>query len=172
MEFPPTWLVLPEGEFESATPRIDGQATMELLAQVRHTGRILGNFRVSLGGVDRLKVDVDLGAMIPQQAFSGWRYKTQYWLRDIRIRTNMTSSAWVDVAGSVAARDSSIEDEGGAEIPAREFLRKLDEFEEDEPHSASTRWAVTVGEDNLMKLQLQSLPGQAVLLSGKPTLKQ
>jgi hypothetical protein len=84
----------------------------------------------------------------------------------------MMSSAWVDVPGSVARRDLTILDDGGAEILAGEFLLRLDEISEDEPHSASTRWAVTVGEDSLMKLQLQSLPGQAVLLFGKPTLKQ
>jgi hypothetical protein len=75
------------------------------------------------------------------------------------------------VLGSVASRDLTILDDGSVEILAGKFLRRLDEFKEDEPHSA-TRWAVTMGEDSLMKLQLQSLPGQAVLLSGKTTLKQ
>jgi hypothetical protein len=92
MEFPPTLMVLLDEVFESAQPRLEGVATMELMAQVRHTGRILGNFRVALGGEARLKVDVDPGAMVPAEIFRGWRFKTQYWLRDIRIRTNMTSS--------------------------------------------------------------------------------
>jgi hypothetical protein len=172
MEFPPAWLVLSDEQFETATPRVDGVATMELLAQVRHTGKILGNFRVALGGDARLKVDVDLGAMIPQDIFRGWWYKTQFWMRDIKIRTNMTTSAWVDMPGTVAARDASIFDDGGAEIPAGEFLHRVGELPENEPHAAALRWAVTVGEDSLMKLQLQSLPGPAVLVAGKPTLKQ
>jgi hypothetical protein len=58
-------------EFESALLRLKGQATMELLAQVGHTGRILGNFRGALGGDSRLGLDVDLGAMMPQQVFLG-----------------------------------------------------------------------------------------------------
>jgi hypothetical protein len=78
-------MVFLEEDFEAAQPRLEGVATMELLAQVRHTGRILGNFRVALGG---------------------------------------------------------------------------------------EAWVVAVGEDNQMKLQLQSLPGSAVLVAGKPTLRQ
>jgi hypothetical protein len=117
MKFPPTWMVFLEEEFETAQPRLEGVATMELLAQVWHTGRILGNFRVALGGEARLKVDVDLGAMVPVEVFTGWRFKTQYWLRHIRIRTNMTSSVWMDLAATLAAKDGSVFDDGGAEIP-------------------------------------------------------
>ncbi len=49
-------------EFETAQPQIEGLTTMELMVQVRHTGRMLSNFRIGLGGEARLKVDVDLGA--------------------------------------------------------------------------------------------------------------
>jgi hypothetical protein len=172
MEFPPTWMVFLEEEFETAQPRLEGVATMELLAQVRHTGRILGNFRVALGGEARLKVDVDLGAMVPVEVFAGWRLKTQYWLRDIRIQTNMTSSVWMDLAATLAAKDGSVFDDRGVEIPEREVLRMLDKLPADGPDNAAYRWVVAVGEDNQMKLQLQSLPGSAVLLAGKPTLRQ
>jgi hypothetical protein len=165
-------MVFLDEEFETAQPRLEGVATMELLAQVRHTGRILGNFRVALGGEARLKVDVDLGAMVPVEVFAGWRFKTQYWLRDIRIRTNMTSSVWMDLAATLAAKDGSVFDDGGAEIPEREVLRMLDELPENGPANAAFRWVVAVGEDNQMKLQLQSLPGSAVLVAGKPTLRQ
>jgi hypothetical protein len=120
----------------------------------------------------REKVDVDLGAMVPVEVFAGWRFKTQFWLRDIRIRTNMTSSAWVDLGATLAAKDGSVYDDGGAEIPEREVLRMLDELPENGPVNAAFRWVVAVGEDNQMKLQLQSLPGSAVLVAGKPTLRQ
>ena len=159
-------------EFDTAGPRIEGACTMELLAQVRHTGRVLGSYRVALGGEARLKVDVDLGAMVPQETFSGWRFKTQYWLRDIKIRTNMTSSVWVDLHQVVAARDGSIFDGEGAEIPPNEFLRMLETLPADEARAASFRFTVAVGEDGLMKLHMQSLPGPALLISGKPTLRQ
>jgi hypothetical protein len=172
MEFPPQWTILTDDIFETTTPRIEGSSTMELLAQVRHTGRILGNFRVALGGEARLKVDVDLGAMLPQDIFRDWRYKTQFWARDVKIRTNMTTSAWLDVTDTVSSKDANIFDDEGSEMSGGEFLRIVSELLENKPHSAAVRWAVTVGEDSLMKLQLQSLPGPAVLVSGKPTLKQ
>ncbi len=165
-------MVFLEEEFETAQPRLEGVATMELLAQVRHTGRILRNFRVALGGEARLKVDVDLGAMVPVEVFAGWRFKTQFWLRDVRIRTNMTSSVWIDLGATLAAKDGSVFDDGGAEIPEREVLRMLDELPESGPVNAAFRWVVAVGEDSQMKLQLQSLPGSAALVAGKPTLRQ
>jgi hypothetical protein len=43
--------------------------------------------------------------------------------------------------------------------------------EEGCPEGASFRWAVVAAEDNFLRMQLQSLPGQAVLLSGKALLK-
>jgi hypothetical protein len=56
-EFPPTWQVFLDEDFETATPQVEGMATMELMAQVRHTGRMLGNSRIAMGGEARLKVD-------------------------------------------------------------------------------------------------------------------
>jgi hypothetical protein len=144
---------------------------MELLTQVRHTGRMLNNFRVALEGEARLKVDVDLGAMVPREVFRGWRFRTQYWPRDIRICTNMSSSVWFDLADTLASKEGTVLDDNGAEIPGREVLRLMGDLTED-PTNAVFRWAIAVGEDNLKKLQLQSLPGSAVLVAGKPTLRQ
>ncbi len=83
----------------------------------------------------------------------------------------MTTSAWIDLADTIAAKDGTVFDDNGAEIPGREVLRLLDELQDD-PKNAAYRWVVAVGEDNLMKLQLQSLPGPAVLITGTPTLRQ
>jgi hypothetical protein len=83
----------------------------------------------------------------------------------------MTTSVWIDLADTIAAKDGMLIDDNGVEIPGREVLRLLDELQED-PKSAAYRWVVAVGEDSLMKLQLQSLPGPAVLIAGKPTLRQ
>jgi hypothetical protein len=50
MEFPPSWRVFMDEEFETAQPQIEGLTIMELMVQVRHTGRMLSNFRIGLGG--------------------------------------------------------------------------------------------------------------------------
>ncbi len=127
--------------------------------------------QIGLGGEARIKVDVDLGAMVPRDTFRGWRFRTQYWAQGVKIRTNMTSSVWFDLEDAIAAKDGTVVDDNRAEIPGREVLRILDELQED-PKTAAFRWVVAVGEDNMMKLQLQSLPGPAVLIAGKPTLRQ
>jgi hypothetical protein len=103
---------------------------MELMAQVRHTGRMLSNFRIALGGKARLKVDVDLGSLVPRDVFRVWRFRTQYWLLDIRIRTNMTSSAWIDLGDTISTKDGTVVDEDGAEILGREVLWLMDELPE------------------------------------------
>ncbi len=140
-------------DFETAQPQIEGAATMELMVQVRHTERMLSNFRIGLGGEARIKVDVDLGAMVPRDTFRGWCFRTQYWARDVKIRTNMTSSVWFDLGDAIAAKDGTVVDDNGAEIPGREVLRLLDELQED-PKTAGFWWVVAVGEDNMMKLFL------------------
>jgi hypothetical protein len=43
MEFPPTWRVFLDEEFEAAQPQIEGLTTTELMVQVRHTGWMLSN---------------------------------------------------------------------------------------------------------------------------------
>ncbi len=116
-------------------------------------------------------MDVDLGAMVPREALHGWRFCTQYWPQEIKIRPNMTTLVWIDLADTIAAKDGTVVDDNGAEIPGSEVLRLLEELQED-PKTAAYRWVVAVGEDNMMKLQLQSLPGPAVLITGKPTLRQ
>jgi hypothetical protein len=58
MDFPPTWTVLTSDEYETATPSITGDVSMEICAQLRLSGRILDNFRVSLGGTKILEYEV------------------------------------------------------------------------------------------------------------------
>ncbi len=88
-----------------------------------------------------------------------------------KIRQTGVLDTSLSPSSQLAAKDGTIIDDGGAEIPGREVLRLLDELQED-PKTAAFRWVVAVGEDNMMKLQLQSLPGPAVLIAGKPTLRQ
>jgi hypothetical protein len=61
MEFPPTWQVFLD-DFETATQLVEGMKTTKLVARVRHTGRMLGNFRIALGSEARLEVDFSCGA--------------------------------------------------------------------------------------------------------------
>jgi hypothetical protein len=71
----------------------------------------------------------------------------------------------------IAMRELDVFDAEGAGIPAGEFLRLVNDLDEDGPCAASYRFAVVVGEDNKPRLQIQSLPASAVFLSGKALLK-
>jgi hypothetical protein len=55
MDFPHDWTVLAAEELETATPRVTGDVTIEVMAQLRPSGRILDNFRVALAGSKALE---------------------------------------------------------------------------------------------------------------------
>jgi hypothetical protein len=171
MDFPPEWTILHAQEYETATPRITGDITLQICAQLRPSGRILDHFRVALGGTRILDYEAELSHLIPVNTFKGWRIKGQARLTDIAIRANVFSSAWIDLSTTVAMREMEIFDKDGAQIPAGEFLRILEDLDDDGPSAASYRFAVIIGEDAKPRLQLQSLPASAVLLAGKALLK-
>jgi hypothetical protein len=174
MEFPPDWDVSPMEDFETHLPCIQSSSTdfaMELLAQLRPSGRILDHFQVALDGTTAISQELDLGQLIPSSTFKGYKLAFQYWPRDIRIRRNMLTSAWMDIPALVCANEAQVLDSLGAGVSAGSFMRMLDDLPEDGPESGSLRWAVIVGEDGGMRLQLQSLPCDAVSLSGKPATK-
>ncbi len=196
-EFPPTWIVFMEDEFKDGPPRIAG-ATVKLMAQGRHTGCIIGNFRVAQGGelAGRRPRCNDAAAGVPTFKARGSRRSTgceisrscgepAISLHLIHSSTgpvvhpfasphkgpgfkspggyicgtgilllamsrynpdNVTSAAGIVMPPVVAAKDNNVNDDSGAEIPSREFLRRLDELPEHEPHSAPLWWAVAVRE--------------------------
>ncbi len=62
-------------------------------------------------------------------------------------------------------------DPEGAGVSNNEFRRILEELPDDGPENCSICWAVVVGEDGLLKLQLQALPSDAASLNGRPLTK-
>jgi hypothetical protein len=66
---------------------------MELTAQLRPSGRVLGNFRIPLDGVSVMNKELDLGQRIPDSTFKGHKLAFQYGPRDILIRRNIMTSA-------------------------------------------------------------------------------
>jgi hypothetical protein len=88
----------------------------------------------------------------------------------VAILANVFSSGWIDLAATIAMRQLDMFDAERAGIPASEFLRIVNDLDEDGQCAASYRFAVGVWEDNKPRLQIQSLPASAVL-SGKALLK-
>ncbi len=157
-------------EFNHVNASIPGTHTVELLARVRDTGRVMGDTRLVLGGTDILEVNIRIQDAIPSPRLAGWRLKYQVWPRDITLRPNMSSSAWMDLEAMVTGRDAEVTDEQGTGIPPNEFLGVLEGLPD--PKSAATRWAVVCGDDGGIHLQLQALPATAAVLSAKPVLRK
>ena len=51
------------------------------------------------------------------------------------------------------------------------FLKTWEQLDDHETIGISTRWAVIIGDDDLIKCQLQAMPAPACLLNDKPTMR-
>ena len=175
MEFPPEdWFAFPAADFELAAPRITGDYTAEILAQARPNGRVMDHWRITLGGPKILQAEHESAAIIPA-ALNLPRVKISYqqWPRDIQIRRNMTSSAWMDIAGLLAAKELTATNlETGEAVTNPELVEGLSNLPDKTANSASCRWAVCISESSKLELQLQCLPAPINLLTGKPIFKR
>ncbi len=169
MEFPPDWNVAEATDFDLALPSYQGETTVELLAQLRNTGRILDGFRFAFDGTVPLEINVDMFQLLPVDSCRGLRLAQQFWPCNICLRRNMTTSTWTSVTDSVASNDADILDNSGAGVSPNAFARILEQLPGTGPTNASTRWAVVIGADGLLKLQLQGLPLVASYLNNRST---
>jgi hypothetical protein len=126
-------------DFEAYWPSIQSSTSdyvMELLAQLRPSGRILDHFQIALDGSAILSQELDLGQLIPSSIFKGHKLAFQFWPRDIQIRRNMLTSAWLDVPSLVCANEAQVLDPHSTSIPAGSFMRMLDDLPVDGPNPA------------------------------------
>ena len=172
MSYPPEWMVLPDEEFETALSTVTGALGVELMAQVRPSGKICDDFLLRLSGEKKVDVDFPLNILMPHDVFRKYRFKFQYWAKDINIRKNMMTSTWVDVPAMLGFRECEVVDDSGGSMDCATILSIMEELDEDGPTSAALRWAVVVGDDENLQLQLQGLPASAVELTGKPVLRR
>jgi hypothetical protein len=169
MDFSPEeWGVFPAEEFNTAAPRAAGQLYMELMIQVRPNGRMLDHCRISLGGTSVVDSQFDLDRVFSFPAASDWSARYQVWPKDIDLRLNMASTGWKDIAVMVASRDVIIIDKNSGEPVESE---KVLEAIKASGSGASVRFAMIVGEDQAVHLQLQGLPAAATVLMGKPAFR-
>ena len=157
---------------EYATARVQGYSNIavELHATVRPTGRAMDAFQFRVGG-DVFNVEARLDSFIPLPEFKGWVIRFQQRPANILIRPNMATSVWQCLAALVMMNEADIFDASGSGIAAGEFVRFLNNLEE-EPDAASFRWAVVTTDAMGIGLQLQTLPASASVLCGKPALRK
>lgn len=170
MEFPPTgWEVVDARDFETATPRTTGEAVMELLAQVRPGGRVADHWRIALGGGRILEADIGLASLCRSSTLSPYKLKFQCWPRDVKIRRNMTTSAWFDGQALLARREFVCYRLGSEDAcPEDELLQEAAKEEDAGKKDFSMRFAVVTNLEGAMVLELQGLPAGEDTLLSKP----
>jgi hypothetical protein len=170
MEFPPTgWEVFEAKDFTTAAPRMAGEAVMELMAQARPNGRCMDHWRIGLGGTKILEADFRLKEICRSSAVSAYKLRFQAWPRDVQLRRNMTTSAWIDGQALIARREFSVFKSGSDEaLPDDEILAEMAKEEDVSKKAFSVRFGVAAGADRRLYLELQGLPGGEAILQSKP----
>jgi hypothetical protein len=163
MNFPASWEVFEADQFENAVPRNTGEAGMELLTQVRPNGRVLDHFRITLGGSKIIDVSTPMATLFPGTP-AAWKWRYQSWARDISIRRNMTSSVWLNAHTLLEAREAWVEAEE-ERISPEQVLQHLGDAK------AAIRFAIVIGDNHGMELNIQGLPASAESLMGKPAFR-
>jgi hypothetical protein len=98
-------------------------------------------------------------------AAADWQCRMQTWPKDVDLRRNMMSTGWKDLATLIASKDVVITMAETDEMVADERVQRAIQ---ESGAGAAVCFAVTVGEDHTISLQLQGLPAPAYTLMGKP----
>ena len=168
MDFPAQSLdSLPSADFDTAVSSLSGNLNLELLAQLRDNGRILDQWRRTIGGSRVQQLLVPMTEMFQMPSLSAWRFRMQFWARDVLIRCNMTTSIWVWVSTILSAREVQVTDNSDQLVPTEAVLAKIQKAKAD----SAIIWAVVIGEDEHLRLHTQLLPTNTESLSGKPALR-
>jgi hypothetical protein len=80
-----------------AMPETSSPVAASVLIHVDEEAKVCGNYRISLGGSETLKVDVPAKDVIFMGGSDNYRFLLEVWPRDVRIRENMMSSDWFDL---------------------------------------------------------------------------
>ena len=171
MEFPPAWSVFQAEEFELAAARDPRELGVELMAQLRPSGRIIDHLRLVLGGSTLLEVKIPFSQLIGAPEVPDWIWVFTTWPASVKIWRNMTTGTWIDLRDLLAANDGRVELNGGQEVEAKTVLDWLDALADKTANSAAFRWAVSVGDDGRPELALQGLPCPATFISNKPSFR-
>jgi hypothetical protein len=167
------WTILPAASFSTAQPREPGGLGVEVLAQVRPTGRFMDNMRLVLGGSQLLEVRFSSRHIYASEMIPETTKVLQRRPEDITIRQNLTTSEWKEVNDLLRARElvASGPDPDEDDYDNKDILQLIHGLAEPAQGQASLRWAVGATIDNKLELVLQALPAAASVLNSKPIFK-
>jgi hypothetical protein len=172
MDFPSDeWLYADADDFGTVDPTIKGELVMQLYVQMRPSGRFLDSYRIVFNGTTVLGVAANLDHLIPGNTFKDHTLHFEIRPRDIPIRRNLMSSAWLDIGDLVGCDAATVRNAKKEVVTSNAFLTALKDLNSAGPDSASLRWCTVVGADRKISLQLQSLPAHASYLNGPAAFK-
>ena len=174
MEFPPKeWDVFPAEQFDTAVPRDPGDLGMELLVQIRDTGRAQDHFCVVLGRTKLLTAFLPMrDIFLVSESFPEWYIEYSKWPADVILARNRTTSIWVDMNALIKSQDVIIRDSKKNLVPCEEVLDALaKEVHISSKPDCAVRWACGIGDQDKMVLSVQVLPASAAHLNGRPITK-
>jgi hypothetical protein len=123
---------------------------MEVMLQMRPNGRCLDHYRIAL---DRtvLETQVNATSVFRAPVLAKYRFMYQAWPCDLKIRRNMTTTAWVDSYIAIAANNIlvSTEEKGDLVLP-EEIKSVFCSIKEMGMKSGSTRLTVVASPDGRM----------------------
>jgi hypothetical protein len=146
MEFPPeSYDVFDSEQFETARARLTGDAVMEVMLQMRPNGRCLNHYRIALDGTV-LEMQVNATSIFRAPVLAKYRLTYQAWPRDLKIRRNMTNTAWVDSYIAIAANNILVStEEKGDPVPPEEIKTAFSTIKEMGLKSGTTRYPLRRG---------------------------
>jgi hypothetical protein len=165
------WAVLPMADFDAAQARDPGALGGELMVQARNNGRLLDNFRFSIGGSGLITARFSTKDIFSSELLPDTKLFLQTRPNQIQLRKNLLSSEWLDVWELIRSRDLLAAEGADDEDDTDELLELYDALADKDSYAASLRWAVSVGADQKLELLLQSLPASANTLNNKVQLK-
>ena len=113
------------------TPMEDSSLTMEAYIAVRPSGGEEGNFKLVLGGTEKLKFSFAISRLLPGEAFNNMRADIELWSgAEIKIEKNSVCSAWWDLGELVASQDVVVTDGKGVDR-GEAFLTALQEYKKE-----------------------------------------
>jgi hypothetical protein len=172
MEFPANRVVFNIADYDTVSPSVTGDFTW---SSSLNSATLAGSWTASdlrwmaprLWKLTWAGLDVDR-RILPVAELQGMQALVQCLPRNIKSRRNMLLSAWVSIIEGITSNEMDILDESGSSS----IMRILECLPSDGPTNASTRWAIVIGADCFLKLQLQGLPLFASVLNNRSTLKR
>jgi len=174
--FPTDWDVHHTNDFPTygCDETLDVPLGMNLLMHLGNDNRSTGCYRISLFGGTAIEASYQLEDITPDlpPQFRSIQARSSFKAANIILATNSCSSPWRDLDVLLQERTMLLYDDSDEQVDPTPLITYLqDQKAAKTTVGASIRFGVAVGPDRRMRLEIQSLPGQAKALNAKANLR-